>query len=67
MNNMEKKKLYIFIYVIKYEILEFLENTVLQKKKVYAPEMRTIYCDRYGPIEKPYIRRLSRSKRVAEI
>ena len=41
--------------------------TVLQKKKVHAPEMRPIYCDGYGPIEKPYVRRLSRSKRVAEI
>ena len=27
--------------------------TVLQKKRVHAPEMRPIYCDRYGPIEKP--------------
>ena len=37
------------------------------KKKVHAPEMWFIYCDRYEPIEKPYVRRLSRSKRVAEI
>jgi len=29
--------------------------------------MRPIYCDRYGPIEEPYVRGLSRSKRVAEI
>ena len=28
--------------------------------------MRPIYCDRYGPM-KPYVRGLSRSKRVAEI
>ena len=42
-------------------------NTVLQKKKVHAPKMRPTYCDRYGPIEKPYVRRLTRSKRVAEI
>jgi len=39
---------------------------VLQKK-VHMPEMRPMYCDRYGPIEKPYVRGLWRSKRIAEI
>jgi len=48
-------------------LTKLCNNTVLQKKKVHAPEMRPIYCERYGPIEKPYVRRLSRSKRVAEI
>jgi len=41
--------------------------TVLQKKKVHVPGMRPIYCDRHGPIEKPYVRGLSRSKRVATV
>ena len=44
-----------------------LDNTVLQKKKVHVPEMRPVYCDRYGPIEKSYVRGLTKSKRVAEI
>ena len=39
----------------------------LSQKKIHVPEMRPIHCDRYGPIEKPYVRGLSRSKRVAEI
>jgi len=41
--------------------------TVLQKKKVHAPEMRPIYCDRYGPIEEPYVRRLSREAGCRDI
>jgi len=38
-----------------------------KKQKVHVPEMRPIYCDRYGPIEEPYVRGLSRSKRVVEM
>ena len=37
------------------------------KKKQRSSEMRLIYYGRYGPIEKPYVRGLSRSNRVAEI
>jgi len=56
-----------YVLLVKGMGSSILDYTVSTKKKVHVPEMWPIYSGRYGPIEKPYVRELSRSKRVAVI
>jgi len=44
-----------------------VKHCATKRTKVHVPKMWPIYSGRHGPIEKPYVRRLSRLKRVAEI
>ena len=45
----------------------FKPDTIATKKKFMCPKCDLVNSGKYGAIEKPYVRGLSRSKRVAEI